>query len=648
MGKRASSVIDVILGEAVAGTPEERLADMKAIASAIVNRANRAQVSAQDVISAVDKKGRKQFDAYDAALPPGVEAYRSLAEQALQDVETNGPTHSGIYYATPSATANLPSGLAPVTSTTGHEYFDDPAGRSFLTAKGYQTPSAVAAAQGFLSPAAMASNAVDGLLGRLASNPVTDAISDAAKTVGGWFSPAAPGPGMAALAPNGLNFNHPDQTNIDPRMQDTLTGAFSELGINPDITSGYRSPSRNRSVGGAKQSLHMKGLAADIDMAGMTDAQRQDLTTALTQRGAGGLITYSPSPDMLHVDLRARDPAASPHFMFDRTAALMDNAPGWFQEMAKYGGIKTPDVGPVPPSRDPAAPAPDPFSAASLASIAPSMAASSLGLPSPFRPDNLAPAPRVPNVAPAPAAPTPIGAAQPASSLAPSPTPAKAISPSTLASVASMAVPGIGVALNAIPSALSPTPTTAIAPKAAVPPTIAPRFTPPARVASIASPQRTMAPASYPSFSAMDVWSGRTPAGVPGIASTGETVTRDQYGNTSITNGYGATTTTDPSGRSMAQLGSIGGIGSKIGAGLQKNAPGILGSMIGSAAFGPIGGILGGIAANQATGHPSGLGILSGLFGGGSKAGGGSSKSSRSGGARNSASGSNRRDAGGA
>ena len=139
MAKVARSLVDVVLGEAVSGTPVQRYEDMKAIASAVANRAARAGVSVKDVISA---KG--QFDAYGKSLPPGVEAFRALAERAIAEVAQFGPTHAGTFYATPKAVDNLPSGLQPVAQTTGHVYFDDPQNRAIATAQGYITPSKAA------------------------------------------------------------------------------------------------------------------------------------------------------------------------------------------------------------------------------------------------------------------------------------------------------------------------------------------------------------------------------------------------------------------------------------------------------------------------------------------------------------------------
>lgn len=139
---RARTVTDVILGEAVSGTPEERYRDMQAIASVMVNRANQLGVPLETVVS-----NTNEFNAYNRALPAGVNAYRSLAEQALTDVLTNGPVNDATFYATPAATKNLPKGLLAVDQTTGHQYFSDPYGRAIGTAVGYRQPNALSVAQ---------------------------------------------------------------------------------------------------------------------------------------------------------------------------------------------------------------------------------------------------------------------------------------------------------------------------------------------------------------------------------------------------------------------------------------------------------------------------------------------------------------------
>ncbi|MCO5083875.1 MAG: peptidoglycan DD-metalloendopeptidase family protein [Rhizobiaceae bacterium] len=131
--------MDTILGEAVAGSRSVRFEDMLNIASTIANRAAATGVSMQQIVSAPN-----QYSAYGKSLPPGVEKYRDLAQKALEHVQTKGPVTTATYYATPSATKNLPSGLQPVAQTRGHQFFDDPQNRGIRTAVGVRQPGLVA------------------------------------------------------------------------------------------------------------------------------------------------------------------------------------------------------------------------------------------------------------------------------------------------------------------------------------------------------------------------------------------------------------------------------------------------------------------------------------------------------------------------
>lgn len=165
-----------------------------------------------------------------------------------------------------------------------------------------------------------------------------------------------------------LNFYNPGQDNIDARLETALNWANVEIGNNQPlgITSGYRSPEHNKKVGGAPRSYHVSGDAADIDMSGMSEEQRMHLVHELGQRGAGGFITYSKSPNMLHVDMRPMEGGA-PKFMHDRSSANMSKADGWFQRMAEDRGMLVPNNAPVPSVKpnDPIAESLDPIKATS-------------------------------------------------------------------------------------------------------------------------------------------------------------------------------------------------------------------------------------------------------------------------------------------
>ena len=185
-------------------------------------------------------------------------------------------------------------------------------------------------------------------------------------------------------------------------------------------------------------------------------------------------------------------------------------------------------------------------------------------------------------------------------------------------------------------------------------PAVTPMITPVAPVATPAMARQAVspvttgavrnAPPTPPRATAADVYAGRA---TQGLASNGMTVTRDQFGNTSVTNQYGVTTTTDPSGR---QMGNLGGLGKGIGAMMDKVSPGMVGSVIGGAIAGMPGSVIGGMIGSKMGGQQStsgqksgglgGLGgFLAGIFGGGSsssssggKGGGSSGSGSRGGG----------------
>ena len=57
---------------------------------------------------------------------------------------------------------------------------------------------------------------------------------------------------------------------IDPRLIGMLERVRTHFDCPVIITSGYRSPEYNRRVGGARNSFHVRGMAADIQVRGVT------------------------------------------------------------------------------------------------------------------------------------------------------------------------------------------------------------------------------------------------------------------------------------------------------------------------------------------------------------------------------------------
>jgi hypothetical protein len=298
---KANSVIDVILGEAKAGSYE----DMLAIASVIQNRARQLGVSPEEVVSV-----GSEFNAYGKALPSGVDKYRDLATQALQQVQTQGPVHDATFYATPDASKRLPSGLDRVTSTDGHVFFSDPANRSIRTSAGFRAPEnnlmsfaplgpeppasaprngqdAIEAALNVPNLRSRAANVAEANSAPLGFMPTLDSAFD--YPLGQKETRVARG---FAYGPENYDINR-----MDPTTAYSARRAFDNIGIDPTINSAFRSgvvPEKakydyNEAVGGKRHSQHKQGKALDISTRGMSDMEKAAMVDSLMAEGLGGI-----------------------------------------------------------------------------------------------------------------------------------------------------------------------------------------------------------------------------------------------------------------------------------------------------------------------------------------------------------------------
>lgn len=74
----------------------------------------------------------------------------------------------------------------------------------------------------------------------------------------------------------------------------------SELGKPVNITSGYRTPRWNEKCNGAKYSYHMRGMAADIKVNGMTTKEIANKLNKIVPNNCG-IIVYN---KWVHIDTR--------------------------------------------------------------------------------------------------------------------------------------------------------------------------------------------------------------------------------------------------------------------------------------------------------------------------------------------------------
>lgn len=71
------------------------------------------------------------------------------------------------------------------------------------------------------------------------------------------------------------------------------------------VTSGYRSPQLNARIGGAPGSMHMRGLAADIEVAGMSIREAAERLVAAGVEYERMIVEY-PLDGWLHLEVEER------------------------------------------------------------------------------------------------------------------------------------------------------------------------------------------------------------------------------------------------------------------------------------------------------------------------------------------------------
>lgn len=89
---------------------------------------------------------------------------------------------------------------------------------------------------------------------------------------------------------------------IDSYLVSILDILRNKIGKPVIINSGYRTPERNKEVGGAKYSYHMRGMAADIRVNEMRAKEIANELNAIVPDECG-IIVYN---TWVHIDTRAK------------------------------------------------------------------------------------------------------------------------------------------------------------------------------------------------------------------------------------------------------------------------------------------------------------------------------------------------------
>lgn len=129
-----------------------------------------------------------------------------------------------------------------------------------------------------------------------------DSDIDVMEDVGGSPVILASAAGLARLAPNGLlkQRESVDVACLKPALVRVLKNVERHYGKKMVITSGYRSPTYNRKVNGAKKSQHMYCAAADVQVPGVSKWELAKYVRSM--RGRGGVGTYCHT-ESVHIDI---------------------------------------------------------------------------------------------------------------------------------------------------------------------------------------------------------------------------------------------------------------------------------------------------------------------------------------------------------
>ena len=121
-----------------------------------------------------------------------------------------------------------------------------------------------------------------------------------------------------------------DLRNLSPAARGLLDG-IAASGVLPEIKvhSGYRDADRNAAAGGAKGSQHIHGNALDLDVSGLSDAQKSALLQSAIANGARGIGIYK-SGNSIHIDTR-QSPAFWGPGADAYAGASIDQFPAWAQ-----------------------------------------------------------------------------------------------------------------------------------------------------------------------------------------------------------------------------------------------------------------------------------------------------------------------------
>lgn len=135
------------------------------------------------------------------------------------------------------------------------------------------------------------------------------------------------------------------KTNIDPKLVEYVQKIRTHFGKSVTINSGYRCAKHNKAVGGATNSQHAKGKAADIVVTGIRPATVAKYAESIGVKGIG--LYENADGNFVHIDTRAIKSFWYGHKQAKRTTfgGAVQKYSGTFPTLSAKGYLSKGDVG---------------------------------------------------------------------------------------------------------------------------------------------------------------------------------------------------------------------------------------------------------------------------------------------------------------
>jgi hypothetical protein len=146
-------------------------------------------------------------------------------------------------------------------------------------------------------------------------------------------------------------------STVSSRAVNALDWVTDQFGSKLKITSGYRAPNHPAESAKARPGQHTHGQAIDIDVSGMSDAEKSRLVALFVQSGARGIGHYPPGSGgagTIHVDFRAGRGKQPDGLALWYGGQPYANGEAWFKNGIEQGrasrGAGAPGVATLPPN----------------------------------------------------------------------------------------------------------------------------------------------------------------------------------------------------------------------------------------------------------------------------------------------------------